>query len=67
LSKLLDDIAKDPAARTARALAAQRNVATRFTYEAVAQSLASAWTNASGFSNAACRSEPCAVAPTGKD
>ena len=47
LSKLLDDIAAHQGARNARALAAQRNVATRFTYDAVAQALASAWMSAS--------------------
>jgi glycosyltransferase involved in cell wall biosynthesis len=46
LSKLLDDIATDRGARNARALAAQKNVATRFTYDAVAQALASAWMSA---------------------
>ena len=47
LAKLLDEIASDENARKSRGIAAQRNVATRFTYEAVSHALASAWINAS--------------------
>lgn len=47
LAALLDSIAADPPARHDRALAAQRNVATRFTYEAVARDLAHGWIAAS--------------------
>jgi glycosyltransferase involved in cell wall biosynthesis len=43
LAKLLDVIAHDPQARRARAAAGRDNVATRFTYDAIAQDLANAW------------------------
>jgi glycosyltransferase involved in cell wall biosynthesis len=46
LAVLLDSIAADPEARRHRGLAAQRNVATRFTYDAIAGDLANAWTAA---------------------
>ena len=42
LARLLDSIVKDPAAVASRSVEARRNVATRFTYEAVAEAFASA-------------------------
>jgi glycosyltransferase involved in cell wall biosynthesis len=48
LAKVLDAIAADPDARRVRSLGAQKNVATRFTYEAVAQVLGKAWMAAAG-------------------
>lgn len=46
LAKVLDAVAADPDDRRVRSLAAQRNVAARFTYDAVARALAQAWTDA---------------------
>lgn len=43
LAQLLDHIAGSPGERAARADAARENVANRFTYEAVAEALSSAW------------------------
>jgi glycosyltransferase involved in cell wall biosynthesis len=46
LARLLDAIAADPADRRARCVAAHDNVAARFTFDAVAQALVTAWTEA---------------------
>ena len=46
LATLIDALAEDPAARRARGAAARENVRQRFTYDAVAEALASAWTDA---------------------
>jgi glycosyltransferase involved in cell wall biosynthesis len=43
LARLLDQLAADPALLHAKRIAARRNVDARFTYDAVADALASAW------------------------
>jgi glycosyltransferase involved in cell wall biosynthesis len=47
LARLLDHIVSDADGRKSRSIAAQRNVASRFTYEVVSDALASAWITAS--------------------
>jgi glycosyltransferase involved in cell wall biosynthesis len=46
LTKILDSIAEDTCSRRLAGLAARKNVATRFTYAAVARDLVDAWTAA---------------------
>lgn len=48
LAQLLDAIAPDAQARRLRGLAGCKNVAARFTYDAIAQDLANAWIAAAG-------------------
>jgi len=48
LGRLLAQLAADPAMVQAKRIAARRNVETRFTYDAVADALASAWIAAAG-------------------
>jgi glycosyltransferase involved in cell wall biosynthesis len=48
LAQLFDAIASDAEARRLRGLAGRTNVATRFTYDAVARDLADAWIAAAG-------------------
>ncbi|ACA20363.1 glycosyl transferase group 1 [Methylobacterium sp. 4-46] len=62
LARVLDEAAADPAERAARGLAGRRNVAERFTQEAVAGALAQAWAAAARARASAPRPGPVPLA-----